>query len=457
MQYPVFAYTSAMQIVLFFVSCANAFLFFWFVTNVLLHIYGEKVSIGRRVAFTFLTGVVLNQFWVYGIYLLSGCFSFSSWVYIAVTAPNPIFALLYYYVGVSVLKLSNYCSIRLMRHVFIYIITIKMMNQLVIRTFFVQTEATYNYLLDAMSLVACSAINIILYFLIIYGLKKSQFFIRLRGSTPTRSLWYELSISFFQALGVYLFVLVTPMLFPVPLSPYFLMLIILVLLLTLSILKGHHLAIKTEMENKDAYIHSLIGSIDRFDGIRHDFNNILQTYAGYISIGSIDGLKRYHEKLMGTTLMAGDELDLNRRMEQNPVLVSLLKEKIQYAKSCEVTLRIEMQCSLAAFSLSHQDICQAVGKLLDNAIEAAAVSEQRRVSLSIKEKQDGEALIIISNSTEGDVDLAEITLPEISTKEGHSGVGIPEARRILGSYADCSLQFSYYDREFSAFIEILAN
>lgn len=457
MQYPAFSYTPTMQILLFFISCGNAFLFFWFVTNVLLTIYGEKVSVRRRVVFTFLTGVVLNQWWVYSVYILSGCSAFSPQVYLLVTVPNPIFALLYYFISIHILKLSNYCSIHLMRHVFLYIVTIKTLNRVVIKTFFAQPEGAYNYLLEAISLMACSALNITLYLLIIYGLKRTRFFIHLRDNMLTRSLWYELSISFLQACGVYLFVLWTPQILPSLLCANLFTLIILTLLLVLSILKRYLLAIEMEMENKDAYIHSLIGSIDRFDRIRHDFNNILQTYGGYISIGSISGLKKYHAKLMATTLRTEDELELSQRAEENPTLATLLKEKSKYAKACEVAFRMEMQCSLEAFWLSHQDTCCAVGKLLDNAIEAASASEQRRVSLSIREKPDGSKLIIISNSTEGDVDLAAITLPKLITKQGHSGNGIPEVRRILGGHADCSLQFSYYDREFFVFIEILAN
>lgn len=455
MSYPTFAYTTTMQIILFFVSCATTCLFFWFVTNIILTVYGEKVSVARKITFIFFAGIVLNQLWTYGIYALGGFLSFSPKLYALVTIPNPIFALLYYYIGIKSFKLPTYRAIHLMRHIFLYWMITKVLLQVVGRAFFLQPGGPYNYLLDIMSLCACAVINTAIYLVIIFNLRKSHFRIRLTDSTHPRPLWYELTFSFLQASAVYLFVVTMQRTLSPTVTCHVFIEVVLILALFISILWDNKSAVAIEMENKDAYIRTLISNIDRFDAIRQNFSHVLQAYDTYLLNGNIEGLKKYHEQLTGATLMAGDELDLNRRMWQNPTLVALMVKKFERAKSCEVTLRMIIQCSLEEFYVQEMDLCRVLGNLLDNAIEAATISELKRVSLSIEQKRDGSKLIVVSNSTKEDVEVGTIALSRFTTKEGHMGLGLSEVRRILGNYPQCSLQFSYYNREFSVYVEIL--
>lgn len=451
-----FAYTRYMQLILFFVSCATTFLFFWFTTNIILSVYGEKVSIRKRLAFIFFTGIVLNQVWTYGIYALGGFLSFSPKVYSLVTVPNPFFALLYYYFGIKFLGLKSYRSIRLMRHVYAYWMATKIILQIIGRAFFPQVGGPYNYLLDTISLSVCAIINTCIYLVINFSLYKSGFLIRLTDGVYTRLKRYELFITFVQASIIYCFVVFTPKLIGTSVITYVYIEIFLILFMIIFIMRDYFSVINAEIENKGAYINTLISSIDRFDGIRHDFNNILQTYGGYIVLKDIDGLNRYHEKVTGTTLMATDELDLNRYMYQNPALVSLLIKKYECAKENHVLLRVTILSSLDDFEIENIDLCRIMGNLLDNAIESASMSNLKRVSLSIEYKIDGRKLIVISNTTNNDVDTTKITLPNITTKLGHSGLGLAEVRKIINKYSQCSVQFSYYNKEFSVYIDMLS-
>lgn len=455
MLYPEFAYTIYMQVILFFISCITTFLFFWFTTNVILKIYGEKVNVIRRVIFVFFVGIVLNEFWIYGIYALGGFVELTPKTYALVTIPNPFFALLYCYVAIKILGMEKFRSIHLMRHVYIYWIVTKILLQIVGRVFFAQTEIFYNYLLDAISLCVCAIINIFIYFVINFILGYSGFFIRVVDSSKPKSKLVDLGVNFIQSTIIYCFVVITQEVIDCNITPYIYMEIVLIFFMIIMILLDYIFVITTETSNTVAYTRTLIGSIDRFDGIRHDFNNILQTYDGFITLGDVKGLKKYHEKVTNTTLMAEDELDLNRRISENPTLISLLIKKYEYSKLHDVAFRLTLLCSLDDFYIKDIDLCRVMGNLLDNAIEASSISKAKRVSLSIESKIDGSKLIVISNSTKDDINIHEINMSRVTTKNGHSGLGLTEVRKILSRYPQCSLQFLYYNMEFSVYIEIL--
>lgn len=455
MTYPAFAYTTTMQIILFFMSCLTTCLFFWFATTIILTVYGDNVSIRRRIAFVFFAGIVPNQFWTYGIFVLGGFSPFSPQIYALVTIPNPFFALLYYYIGVKTFQVCSYRSIRLMRHIYLYWMITKLLLQLVGQAFFAQPGGPYNYLLDVTALGVCAVINTIIYLILIARIRKSRYCIRLTDSAHPRALWYELTISFLQASAVYAFVIIMRNLLPVGLTYYVAVEIALVLFLHAMIFWHEKAILEVEMKNRDAYIRTLMSSIDRFDNIQQDFNQVLQAYDGYLSVDNLQGLKDCHEQMTGTTLMAGDELDLNRHLSQNPALVALLVKKFEQAKSNEVTLRMMIQCSLDEFYLRQKDLCRVLENLLDNAIAAAALSSFKRVSLSMEQKRDGSKLIVVSNSTKEAMEAGAIALTRFTTKESHLGLSLSEVRRIVGTYPQCSLQFSCYNQEFSVYIEIL--
>lgn len=451
---PEFAYSNLMQIILFFTTCLITIIAFWFTTTVILTIYGEKVSIKQRIYFILIAGIILSPLWTYFVYIIGGLVRFSPWLYKLVTIPNPIVALLYYFIGVKTLKLSGYRLIHLMRHVYLYWMIVQVAFQITGHAFFPQTEIYYNYLIDTYNVISNILIILIVNNIIIKWLKQSHILIRLMNDNQPHSIFYELVISFIQALVIYLIVLFIPYISNETTFSYILLCVILVLWLINSVLIDSQKSTNIELENKNVYINTLIRSIDSFSGIKHDFYNILQTYSGYLALNNLDGLKKYHEKLLSTTIFAGDQIDLGKRMNENPVLISLIMEKQKQAKHNDIFLRTTILCSIDDLLISEIDLCRILVSLLDNAIDAATSSNKKHVSFSIEQKVDNSKLIIISNSTKDEINLNNITISGFTTKDGHLGLGIPKSRNLLRKYPQCSLQFSYYNYEFSVYLEV---
>lgn len=450
-----FAYTDAMQVILFFASCITTIIFYSYTTNLILLIYGEKVSFKRKAVYVLLTGLVLNNFWTYGIYALGGLIDFSPIVYKLVTVPNPVFGLLYYLFGVKILKLSPYRSVRLLSNAYIFIMVIKMFQRMVGFIFFAQLGGQYNYLLDTVSVIVCTVLYSAIYFALKKWIVKSQLIIGLTDSEHSRPLWKELILAFLKASAVYAFLVLYPMYANVNRDLYlFIMLAFVVFAFVMNLLNDHKISLLMEIKNKSTHIKILNETVDGFSGLRHDINNILQTYGGYIATENWGKLGVYHKSLFDTTVLLNESTILTRKLEENPTLISLLMQKHKAAKAVEVNMRVNILCNIGDLNIGEMDLCRAIGNLLDNAIEAAKEAPKKWIDLSIEEKENTDRLIVISNSTKEEVDIASAMREGVTSKEGHTGMGINHTRRLLSKYPNCAFQISYYEHEFTAYISI---
>ncbi len=455
MTYPDFAFSSGMQLILLACSVATSFLFFYLVTNVILRMYGQEASKRQKIVFVLLTSTLLNNVWTYGMYLLGGRIEFAPLIYALVTVPNPVFAALYYCLGIKVLRLSPYRSLHLMTHAYTYVLVVKLLQRAVGATFFPQTGAEFNYLLDAISLCACTGIFLLIYQATNILLTRAQMLIRLGDRLLLSSYRNELILSAVKCTALYAFIIVMPILLnDHGALPSYLSMLLGFLMLLSGVLADFWSAVELDIGNKDAHIHTLTDAIDGLKSIEHSFHSILQSYGGYLEAGDLAGLRGYHASLLSTTLLMGDQIELSRRMEENPALISLLQKKKEYAQVHNVQLRINLMCPVGDLYINNMDGCRVLACLLDNAVEAAEESAQRNATFSIEQKNDKSKLIIITNTTRGTVDTSKLGALGHTTKAGHTGLGLTQVRKTLGKYRNCAFHFSYYQNELSAFIEI---
>ncbi|MDR1913348.1 MAG: GHKL domain-containing protein [Clostridiales bacterium] len=205
---------------------------------------------------------------------------------------------------------------------------------------------------------------------------------------------------------------------------------------------------------REKQIDAMKTSIEDFNGLKHDFYNILGTYSGYLEVGSLDRLKKYHESVTQSVLKFGSSLDLSKKMDLNPALITLLMNKVDYAQRLNVQMRFQLLGDITNLWIEEIDICRLLSCLIDNALEAAAGSVGRSVEFRLCNTADRSKIISITNSTQGAVDLEMMKLIGYSGKKGHMGVGINNSQKIVNSYDNCHLSFSYYDNEFTACLDI---
>ena len=207
-----------------------------------------------------------------------------------------------------------------------------------------------------------------------------------------------------------------------------------------------------EMQATGTYISSLLHANQEFRGVKHDFYNVLQAYGGYLAIEDYEGLKRYHQTLFQTTRSAGDFLSLIEVLKSRIAVYSLFESKSQKAEELGVIFSINGVCDISNVILTDIDLCRALGIVLDNAIESAAVSQDKQVNISFETKSEDTVVFIISNTTSEDVDTQRIFEEGYSTKDGHSGIGLTQVMHIINSYEHCSYRASYHENQFSFFL-----
>lgn len=183
----------------------------------------------------------------------------------------------------------------------------------------------------------------------------------------------------------------------------------------------------------------MLESIDNFRGIKHDFNNILQTYEGYFALEDFEGLKNYHQMLFGKTVAAGGSLTLLKTFAEKPAILGIILSTSNHAKKMNVDFMPSRMEFLKNINMSEFDLCRILGILLNNAVEHAAETKARLVSFSTQDQPGGKAVIVISNSVDSKISIGDIFKEGYTTKTGHSGHGLAEVSRELKEYPECTI------------------
>lgn len=453
MEFPAFAYYKSTKLILALVTCSVEFLLMFMVAGLILAVFKVEATKKQKALFAFLCGTVLQSGWTYGIYFLHGAISFTATQFILITTPNPIAALLYCWLAIKIFRLSPVRSIKIMSYVYLFWSLNKNVINLLGAFLFRQTHGHWNYLLDIIQQSTAFVFCFGIYSLVIYLMKRKIINVSFADNRffhqKKEVLFYFLKVSFIYAVSVS---------FPIFMSntkeSTFIAFLVNVLFFTTAVGIDIRRYYRQGIENNSIHISTLFNGLEAFRGIKHDFYNILQTYSGYIEIGEMEMLKKYHNSLVEATTYAGASMELSQRLHENPAFISLLINKLGYAAHLNVQLHYSLQCDLSEFYIDNMDMCRMFACLLDNAIESAVNSAEKRIYLSIERKTNNSKLLIITNSTEAVVDVDEILHHGITSKEGHSGIGLTTVRNIIGQYGNCTFQIKYFNYEVSAYVEL---
>ncbi len=448
-----FAYSRGMQILLAAQTYITYGILMYLIANLMLQISDQKASVRQKTAFAFWVGCVFYSSSIYLVYLFGGNALFTPLGYTLIVTPNPLLGYLYYIVGCKTLKLSPVRSIKLMSYFYTYFIFVVNLTRLFTAMWPIETMPRYNYLQNAERQAAHLVIIVGVYFLTRLVFKKTKFRIELADSLFV-NLKKERIVYLCKLLFQYALTTSLPLLIADDVLGSLIVIFVLAFFFSLNIMIDRIASLKAELDNKKVHIKVLSTAVSDFSGIRHDLNNILQTYGGYIEIGSIDGLRKYHASVSHLAQNAGISLDIGHKMEENPALISTLTSKLEYAERVDVEMVVSLQCSTNELYMDSLDLCRCVACLLDNAIESAAESEQKRVFFTLEQKLDGSKLMIITNNTARHVDIAKLNAGGGSSKHGHHGLGLANVKKILAKYGNYAFNMTYFNHEFSAYLEL---
>lgn len=438
------------------------------VLSIIFELMDIKVLFKKKLLCSFLS-MLLYAFPIIALTIVLEPLVARLWIYRLFVTFNPLSGLLFYFIAKRIFNFSpTRASIVMSSHLmFDYLFRLIYLLLRDICTSFLDITVHTNgfFPLDYVFLTLCIILRIVLLLTLRAYLKKSRNYIKLPPNYVDQNVNFSVFKTFFAVSIIYvIFVLARTMLLsdvssPITVSTAFVYSflianIVLYLFYTTSKLRGHLL--EWEMQATGTYISSLLHTNQEFRAIKHDFNNILQGYGGYLSIKDYDGLEKYHKKLFATTKQAGQFLNVIEVLRPRIAVYSLLEKVLENAKKAKVSFSVNQICDVTDIVLDDADLCRVLSIVLDNAIEEAALSKDRQINLSFEQKDDRTIILAISNTTRGDVNTDKIFIDGYTTKSGHSGTGLSYILPILDTYEGCSLRANYHDNQFAMLIMLNA-
>lgn len=327
------------------------------------------------------------------------------------------------------------------------------MNNFIGSVFFAQSGPRYNYLLDCLHLCCSFPIFIIANEIAKYFIKKNNFTMMFADRMFIKIKW-EWAVFLFKTILIYIVPVFISLVIKNNIVSNFFSAIFAVMFYFISFFIDSGISRKNEIASRDSHIMALSSGISEFRRLKHDFFNILQTYGGYIEIGDILNLKEYHNSVLKISAIESTPLELSQLLPRNPPLISLLISKVEKASQMGVYLKVSITANFDDLYIDIVDLCRALACLLDNAIESACESEEKRVLFNLEKKGKYSKIIIITNSSPLPLNESILSKTGKSTKEGHSGLGVSTVRKTLEKYPNCRFHYGFFNCEVSAYIEI---
>lgn len=197
-----------------------------------------------------------------------------------------------------------------------------------------------------------------------------------------------------------------------------------------------------------------------YDDIRsykHDINNILIGIKYFVDQRDMDSIVNYFDKEIND--VKSFDIKLYKILTQLHLLKidalkGLILSKYQKSLVAGVDLHVGIDGTIENNSVNVVELCRVVGIYLDNAIEAAAESEEKNV-LVYFENLDDKVLIKISNNYNHSSTVIINPKKNYSTKGDGRGIGLYSAQRIIKRNEKMELETKLENKMYSQLLYVL--
>lgn len=210
------------------------------------------------------------------------------------------------------------------------------------------------------------------------------------------------------------------------------------------------------LEQEKEYNKSLKLMQDELHGFRHDFSNIMCTIGGYVLVKDMNGLSKYYSQIQKDVIKMNNLGALNPETINHPAIFALINSKYSKALEFGIEMNINIFIDLNKLNMKIYEFARVLGILLDNAIEASKECDEKIINIEIrKEANRNRQILLIENTYPNkDVNTEKIFEKKYSTKQGNSGLGLWEVRKILTRNTNLNLFTSKDDRLFKQQLEM---
>ena len=214
-----------------------------------------------------------------------------------------------------------------------------------------------------------------------------------------------------------------------------------------------------DIENLQLYNKTLDILLDNIRAFKHDFNNIVQAFGGYIGTEDMAGLKKYYTDLMGDCNCVNNLTSLNPNVINNPSIFNILASKYHKAEEKGITINLEVFIDLNKLNMKTYEFTRVLGILLDNSIEASQECEEKIINVVIRPDFNIKRQLLIVENTYMDknIDTEKIFEKSYTTKKNNTGLGLWEVRQILKKNSNLNLYTAKDEKYFKQQLEIYSN
>ncbi|MBQ8149371.1 MAG: GHKL domain-containing protein [Clostridia bacterium] len=192
------------------------------------------------------------------------------------------------------------------------------------------------------------------------------------------------------------------------------------------------------LEQQQAISRSLVANLRYF---RHNMVNMLYGLEGVLISGDRERVTAYYNEMREKCALVNNENIAALERITNPSVSAVLLRAVDRAREMSLPVNLYVQEGVVfPHILSDTDLCQVLGVLTDNAIEAAHQAAERHVSVELR-NVDSALEIIVRNTYAGEITPECLNLGGASTKEGHEGQGLKSCYHILGRKKGAFLNF----------------
>ena len=189
--------------------------------------------------------------------------------------------------------------------------------------------------------------------------------------------------------------------------------------------------------------------IDSTREFRHNIANMIYGLEGVILTHDMERIEQYYAEMTHRCALINNEnaVALNRLTDAS--LTALILRKLDYAQKKQILFYLNVDSGFSFDCLPSHRLCEALGNLLDNALEAAQKSVSPQVNLMLRSTPEYDE-ILLDNTYAQSADLSFLSGDAKSTKAGHQAIGLASTRKILAKYPNACFNMFIQGR----FIEV---
>lgn len=186
---------------------------------------------------------------------------------------------------------------------------------------------------------------------------------------------------------------------------------------------------KKKLEINVEYQNIMDELIHKYRATEHEYKNHLNTLAAMVNLDGDEALSNDINKYVKE--IAVSNAYSNLKYIDNVIIKAVLYNKIKECQEKNIKFNYSVKSNMTDCSIQDTELSIVINNLINNAIEAVALLENRRINIEIY--YDGRYIIQVSNTydTTKSIDLSEMFKKGKSSKGNNRGYGLYTVKRVV--------------------------